>query len=86
MRFAFATLALLIACGPSPPPAPINSRNSAWFCPKARFETCALTRRDCMAQHPGDLCTLTRPVFCEDDETCFATRYDCEYWNICYAR
>jgi hypothetical protein len=79
-------IAVLVACGPAPSPAPPSSGDGAWFCPKAQFETCRHTQAECRAAHPGDLCVLTRPVFCENDTTCYATRYDCEHYSICYAR
>lgn len=85
-RRASSILILLVACGPSPSPAPPTTGDGAWFCPKARFETCYQTRRECVDTYPRDICVLTRPVFCETDTTCFATRDDCEVDSICYVR
>jgi hypothetical protein len=88
MRARIAAMLVLasVACGPAPDPRPPGTGDSAWFCPKARFQTCFHHQTECHAAYPGDVCVLTRPVFCDNDTRCYATRYDCEYWSICYQR
>jgi len=87
MRVAIAsTLLLLLTCGPPPAQRPPSTGDHGWFCPTVRYSVCYHMQPDCIAAYPGDICVLTKPVYCEDDTTCFATRDDCENWSLCYAR
>ena len=85
-RLVTAVFLLLGACGPAPETRPPGTGQGGWFCPKARFQVCYQHLNECHAAYPGDICVLTRPVFCDGDTTCYATRYDCEYWSICHMR